>query len=98
MPGHIGTDIAINTLLAHAETTNIDPEMARLFGEGFRDSAPVTADQAATVILDGVRADQWRILVGDDAHALDAAVRADPLSAYGPGGVSLATLTIGTEH
>lgn len=93
MPGHIGTDIAINTLLAHQETTAVDPELARMFGEGFRDSAPVTAAQAATVILDGVRSEQWRILVGDDAHALDEAVRADPLGAYGPGGFSLATLT-----
>jgi NAD(P)-dependent dehydrogenase (short-subunit alcohol dehydrogenase family) len=93
MPGHIGTDIAINTLLAHRETSPVDENLARMFGEGFRDNAPVTAAQAATVILDGVRDEQWRILVGDDAHALDEAVRADPLAAYGPGGVSLATLT-----
>ena len=31
--------------------------------------------EAATVILDGVRADEWRILVGDDAVALDELVR-----------------------
>jgi NAD(P)-dependent dehydrogenase (short-subunit alcohol dehydrogenase family) len=92
MPGHIGTDIAMNTLLAHSETT-VDPELARMFGQGFRDSAPMTADQAATVILDGVRTEQWRILVGDDAQALDEAVRANPLAAYGPDGFSLATLT-----
>ncbi len=48
----------------------------KMMGDGFRDSAPLTAAGAATVILDGVRADTWRILVGDDAHALDAAVRA----------------------
>ena len=36
--------------------------------EGFRDNAPTTAAQAATIILDGVRAGEWRILVGDDAH------------------------------
>ena len=45
--------------------------------EGFRDNAPTTAAQAATIILDGVRAGEWRILVGDDAHRLDEAVRAD---------------------
>jgi len=50
--------------------------------ERFRDEAPMTAAQAATVILDGVRADRWRILVGDDAHALDRAVRESPESAY----------------
>ena len=93
MPGHIGTDIAINTLLAHRETSPVDEGMARMFGEGFRDNAPMTAAQAATVILDGVRNDEWRILVGDDAQALDEAVRADPLAAYAPGGISLSTLT-----
>lgn len=49
----------------------------------FRDHAPTTAERAATIILDGVRAGEWRILVGDDAQALDRAVRADPERAYG---------------
>ncbi len=48
----------------------------------FRDHAPTTAERAATLILDGVREERWRILVGDDAHALDRHVRADPESAY----------------
>jgi hypothetical protein len=61
-------------------------------GEMFRDNAPVSAAQAATVILDGVRNDRWRILVGDDAHALDEAVRANPEKAYAPDGPSLSTL------
>ena len=52
--------------------------------EGFRDNAPMTAAQAATVILDGVRAGTWRILVGEDAHILDEAVRKDPERAYEP--------------
>ena len=30
---------------------------------------------AAKIILDGVKADRWRILVGDDAHLLDERVR-----------------------
>jgi NAD(P)-dependent dehydrogenase (short-subunit alcohol dehydrogenase family) len=50
--------------------------------EGFRDNAPTTAAQAATIILDGVRNGEWRILVGEDAHILDEAVRADPTHAY----------------
>jgi len=33
----------------------------------------------------GVRAGEWRILVGDDAHALDADVRADPEGIYRSG-------------
>ena len=48
----------------------------------FRDKAPVSAAQAATVILDGVRAGSWRILIGEDARMIDAAVRAKPEAAY----------------
>jgi NAD(P)-dependent dehydrogenase (short-subunit alcohol dehydrogenase family) len=48
----------------------------------FRDKAPVSAAQAATIILDGVRSGAWRILVGEDAKMIDAAVRAKPESAY----------------
>src|SRR3954454_461090 len=51
-------------------------------GEMFRDAAPLTAAQAATVILDGVRNNEWRILVGDDAVRIDAMVRKAPLTAY----------------
>jgi NAD(P)-dependent dehydrogenase (short-subunit alcohol dehydrogenase family) len=52
--------------------------------ESFRDDAPMTAAQAATVILDGVRTNEWRILVGEDAKLLDELVREDPRSAYDP--------------
>ncbi len=52
--------------------------------EGFRDLALTSAVRAAEIILDGVRNEQWRILVGDDAIALDAKVRADPENAYDP--------------
>jgi NAD(P)-dependent dehydrogenase (short-subunit alcohol dehydrogenase family) len=50
----------------------------------FRDKAPLTAAQAASIILDGVREQRWRILVGEDAHRLDAMVRAEPEQAYEP--------------
>ncbi len=53
-------------------------------GIQFRDNAPMTAAQAATVILDGVRENKWRILVGEDAHRLDQRVRAYPEMAYEP--------------
>lgn len=48
----------------------------------FRDNAPLSAAGAAQIILDGVRAKRWRILVGDDAVHLDAMVRANPEEAY----------------
>jgi NAD(P)-dependent dehydrogenase (short-subunit alcohol dehydrogenase family) len=50
----------------------------------FRDEAPTTAAEAAKIILDGVRAERWRILVGDDAHKLDERVRQSPEKAYTP--------------
>jgi NAD(P)-dependent dehydrogenase (short-subunit alcohol dehydrogenase family) len=49
---------------------------------GFRDNAPTSAAEAATTILDGVRAGEWRILVGADAHALDELARETPETAY----------------
>ncbi len=48
----------------------------------FRDKAPLSAAGAATIILDGVRSGAWRILVGEDAKMIDAAVRAKPEGAY----------------
>ncbi len=53
--------------------------------EDFRDKAPLGAAEAATVILDGVRAGRWRILVGEDAHEIDRMVRENPERIYEPG-------------
>jgi len=50
----------------------------------FLEDAPMTAAQAARIILDGVKAERWRILVGDDAHRLDERVRQTPERAYEP--------------
>jgi hypothetical protein len=57
-------------------------QIVKAMVEGFRNNAPTTASQAATVILDGVRAGRWRILVGEDAKAQDERVRANPDGAY----------------
>ena len=70
--------------------------MMKMFGDMFRDNAPTSAAEAATVILDGVRENRWRILIGDDARKLDEAVRANPEHAY-DGGVSLGTLGLAGE-
>jgi NAD(P)-dependent dehydrogenase (short-subunit alcohol dehydrogenase family) len=48
----------------------------------FREDAPTTAAGAAKIILDGVKAGRWRILVGDDAQRLDERVRQTPEHAY----------------
>jgi NAD(P)-dependent dehydrogenase (short-subunit alcohol dehydrogenase family) len=52
------------------------------FASLFEHSAPLSSAGAATIILDGVREGCWRILVGEDAKALDALVRRDPENAY----------------
>jgi len=50
----------------------------------FLEEAPTTAAEAAKIILDGVKAERWRILVGEDAIKMDAMVRANPEAAYTP--------------
>ena len=57
-------------------------QMVRVTQENFLNNAPTTAAEAATIILNGVRNNDWRILVGEDAVALDEAVRANPAGAY----------------
>jgi NAD(P)-dependent dehydrogenase (short-subunit alcohol dehydrogenase family) len=106
MPGHIGTDIVLNSrkILSgdgidvpavrralKAQGTDLSSfsddqvrDMVRKQGEAFRDNAPMSAAEAAKVILDGVKAERWRILVGKDAEFLDAQVRAAPEKAYTP--------------
>ena len=59
-------------------------QMMVAMADGFRDGAPTTAAEAATIILDGVRTGEWRILVGGDAHIIDELVRATPTDAYEP--------------
>jgi NAD(P)-dependent dehydrogenase (short-subunit alcohol dehydrogenase family) len=79
MPGHVGTDIIGNTLRAHGK----DPDQMLIdISNDFRDKAPLSAAQAATVILDGVRSGTWRILVGQDAAMIDERIRANPEAAY----------------
>ena len=79
MPGHVGTDIIGNTLRAHGQ----DPDQMLIdISNDFRDKAPLSAAQAATIILDGVRSGTWRILVGQDAAMIDERIRANPEAAY----------------
>ena len=83
MPGHIGTSIVENSLRHGAHEVDMEAaEMVKLMSDMYRDQAPMSAAEAATAILDGVRAGRWRILVGDDARKLDEAVRAHPEIAY----------------
>lgn len=117
MPGHVGTDIVLNSQRVHArnepaaeradeirksmQDRGMDTEgmsdddlfgVMEMMGTLFRDAAPLSATDAARTILDAVRADRWRILVGDDAVLLDERVRADPEHIYGEDGLSLGVL------
>ncbi|HSZ94590.1 MAG TPA: SDR family oxidoreductase [Acetobacteraceae bacterium] len=70
-----GIDVAS---MSDLDIQNMVIERARRFIE----EAPTTAAEAATIILDGVKADRWRILVGKDAVRLDELVRQSPERAY----------------
>ena len=62
-----------------------DDDIGKIIAERerrFTEEAPTSAAEAATIILDGVKADNWRILVGEDAHQIDELVRQSPERAY----------------
>jgi NAD(P)-dependent dehydrogenase (short-subunit alcohol dehydrogenase family) len=66
-------------------TSLSDSDIARLAEErarNFVENAPTSAAEAARIILDGVKADRWRILVGRDAELIDRRVRDAPEHAY----------------
>ena len=69
-------------LLAEGASADDLRRMLVRMATDFRDKAPLGAAQAATIILDGVRSGAWRILVGEDARRIDAALRAKPEAAY----------------
>jgi hypothetical protein len=52
--------------------------------EGFKNLAPTSAESAAQQILEAVRTNKWRLLVGDDAKFLDKAAREHPDELYTP--------------
>jgi short-subunit dehydrogenase len=71
----LGRDVS---QLSDDQLRNLVAELERRF----RDEALTSAAQAATIILDGVKADRWRILVGPDANKIDEMVRQSPERAY----------------
>jgi NAD(P)-dependent dehydrogenase (short-subunit alcohol dehydrogenase family) len=75
------TMVRTGLLAEGASADEVRQTLVRLNRE-FRDTAPLSPAQAATIILDGVRSGAWRILVGEDAKMIDAAVRARPEAAY----------------
>jgi hypothetical protein len=71
----LGRDVS---QLSDDKLRNLVSELERRF----REEALTSAAQAATIILDGVKANHWRILVGEDAHKIDETVRQSPDRAY----------------
>jgi NAD(P)-dependent dehydrogenase (short-subunit alcohol dehydrogenase family) len=82
IPGETRVKLAGAGLLAEGASAQELRQVLVRANADFRDKAPVSAAQAATIILDGVRSGAWRILVGEDASKIDAAVRAKPEAAY----------------
>ena len=66
----------------HNQSLDQIREVLRERTESFKETAPMTSGEAATVILEGVKNNQLRILVGEDAKALDKWVREAPEEAY----------------
>ena len=75
--------VAAGEPVGNAPDDHIRVALSRRVAE-FRENAPTSAAEAAEIILDGVRTGRWRILVGEDAHALDRMVREEPEAAYEP--------------
>jgi len=74
-PGGILTDIAKN---ARFKRSFLGSQTAEEFSNSFDAIARTTSEQAAEVILDGVRKNKRRILIGSDARLLDCLQRLMP--------------------
>ena len=82
IPRDVQAELIRAGLLAEGASADDLRQMLVRMNADFRDKAPLSAAQAATIILDGVRSGTWRILVGEDAKMLDSVVRAKPEAAY----------------
>ena len=82
IPGDARAGLTAAGLLPENASAGDLRQMLIRMSTDFRDKAPVSAAQAATVILDGVRSGSWRILVGQDATMIDERIRANPEAAY----------------
>lgn len=74
-PGGIKTNIARNARMSAGGALGRDKQSS---ADNFDKVARTTADEAARVILDGVKANKRRILIGADAYAIDRVQRSFP--------------------
>lgn len=75
---------AVLALPGHVRTGMPSPPRSwrHALGSLFSDYQPLSSQQAAEEILAAVSAGNWRVLIGQDAEAVDARIRAEPGSAY----------------
>lgn len=71
LPGHVRTGMPAPP-----------PTWKRAFGSLFASYVPVTSQSAAEQILNGLSQGDWRVVIGEDAVAIDERVRSDPWTAY----------------
>ncbi|MCA9579466.1 MAG: SDR family NAD(P)-dependent oxidoreductase, partial [Myxococcales bacterium] len=74
-PGGIKTNIARNARMSAKGALGKDKQTS---ADQFDKIARTTADEAARVILEGVKANKRRILIGADAYAIDRVQRSFP--------------------
>lgn len=75
---------AVLVLPGHVRTGMPAPPRSwrRALNSLFADYQPVSSKQAAEAIIGAVSAGEWRVVIGQDAAALDERVRTDPWTAY----------------
>lgn len=75
------------TIAGRTDHQNMTDDQVRQAGEqeiADMKTLGMPPEEAAQIILDGVLAGRWRILIGSDTASLDALVRASPETAYDP--------------
>lgn len=71
MPGHV-----------HTGMPSPPRSWRRALNSLFANYQPVSSEQAAAAIINAVSKGDWRVVIGQDAEAVDARVRADPWTVY----------------
>jgi hypothetical protein len=71
MPGHVRTGMPAPPR-----------SWRRALNSLFADYQPVSSKQAAEAILSAISNGDWRVIIGQDAEAIDGRVRAEPWTVY----------------
>jgi NAD(P)-dependent dehydrogenase (short-subunit alcohol dehydrogenase family) len=87
-PGGVKTNIARNAVRLAKKYLEEHPELALQMGPqlekadglvaAFEAHAGTSAEEAASVIVEGIKGNRWRILIGQDAASLDELQRSHP--------------------